>query len=62
VLRPQHYFTVWLVCTLYGAFDEISQTPFGRSCDGLDWLADIVGIIAGLTLYRLVRPLVSRRA
>jgi VanZ family protein len=59
-LRPQHYFAVWLFCTLYGAFDEITQTPFGRSCDGLDWLADIVGIIVGLTLYRLVRPLVLR--
>jgi VanZ family protein len=59
-LQPQHYFAVWLSCTLYGAFDEISQTPFGRTCDGLDWLADIGGIVAGLTLYRLVRPLASR--
>jgi VanZ family protein len=60
VLQPQHYFAVWLFCTLYGAFDEITQTPFGRTCDGLDWLADIAGILVGLTLYRFARPLVSR--
>ncbi len=60
VLQPQHYFAVWLFCTLYGAFDEITQIPVGRSCDGLDWLADIGGILVGLILYRLVRPLFSR--
>lgn len=60
VLRPQHYFAVWLFCTLYGAFDEITQIPVGRVCDGLDWLADLVGILVGLVLYRLLRPLLSR--
>ena len=60
VLQPQHYFAVWLFCTLYGAFDEITQIPVGRTCDGLDWLADIGGILVGLVLYRLVRPLLSR--
>jgi VanZ family protein len=59
-LQPQHYFAVWLFCTLYGIFDEITQTPFGRTCDGLDWMADIVGIIVGLTLYRSIRPIVLR--
>jgi len=60
VLQPQHYFAVWLFCTLYGAFDEVTQIPVGRSCDGLDWLADIGGILVGLVLYRLIRPLLSR--
>ena len=60
VLRPQHYFAVWLFCTLYGAFDEITQIPVGRTCDGLDWLADLGGILTGLVLYRLLRPLLSR--
>lgn len=60
ILQPQHYFAVWLFCTLYGAFDEITQIPVGRSCDGLDWLADIGGILVGLILYRLVRPILSR--
>ncbi len=60
VLRPQHYFIVWLSCTLYGAFDELTQIPVGRNGDGLDWLADIGGSLAGLVLYRLLRPLLSR--
>ena len=59
VLQPQHYFAVWLFCTLYGAFDEITQIPVGRSCDGLDWLADLGGILVGLVLYRILRPLLS---
>ena len=57
ILQPQHYFIVWLSCTLYGAFDEITQIPVGRVCDGLDWLADVGGILVGLILYRLLRPL-----
>ena len=60
LLQPQHYFVVWLVCTLYGAFDEITQIPVGRVCDGLDWLADIAGILIGLVLYRLFSPLLYR--
>ena len=32
-LRPQHYFTVWLVGTLYGAIDEITQIPVGRHAE-----------------------------
>ncbi len=60
LLRPQHYFTVWLLGTLYGAFDEVTQIPVGRNCDGLDWICDILGIVLGLTLFRLVRPLLYR--
>jgi len=59
-LRPSHYFIVWLCGTLYGAFDEITQIPIGRSCNGLDWLADIAGIVVGLTIFRLARPLMYR--
>ncbi len=59
-LLPRHYFTVWLCGTVYGAFDEITQIPVGRTCDGLDWLADIVGIVIGLTLFRIARPLMYR--
>ena len=56
MLRPTHYFFVWLCGTVYGAFDEITQIPVGRTCDGMDWLADIVGIVIGLTLFRIVPP------
>jgi len=57
ILHPQHFFVVWLCGTLYGAFDEVTQIPVGRSCDGMDWLADVVGIVTGLIIYRVTRPL-----
>jgi VanZ family protein len=60
-LQPKHYFAVWLFCTLYGAVDEITQIPVGRSCDGLDWLADIGGILTGLIIYRFLHLLWVRR-
>ncbi|MGI9427398.1 MAG: VanZ family protein [Bythopirellula sp.] len=61
-LRPQHYFTVWLVGTLYGAIDEITQIPVGRYADVSDWFFDITGIALGLTAYRLFSPLMFRVA
>ena len=60
ILRPQHYFFVWLSGTVYGAFDELTQIPVGRTCDGFDWLADIAGIAVGLILFRVARPLLYR--
>jgi VanZ family protein len=36
-LEPKHYFAVWLVGTMYAAFDEVTQIPVGRSCDINDW-------------------------
>ncbi|MEM8947085.1 MAG: VanZ family protein [Planctomycetota bacterium] len=59
-LQPKHYFTVWLVGTLYGAFDEITQIPVGRHCDIHDWFCDMLGIIFALIAFRLTRPALSR--
>jgi VanZ family protein len=59
-LQPKHYFAVWLAGTLYGAFDEITQIPVGRSCDMNDWLADVCGILTGLVVFRLVSAIVYR--
>jgi VanZ family protein len=61
VLQPKHYFAVWLAGTLYGAIDEITQIPVSRTCDVNDWAADVLGIISGLLIYRLVRGLLVRR-
>jgi VanZ family protein len=60
ILQPPHYFMVWLVVILYGLFDEITQIPFGRQCDGLDWLADVAGTVAGLILFRIARSWMYR--
>lgn len=58
VLQPKHYFAVWLAGILFGAFDEITQTPIGRNCDINDWMADVLGIVCGLLVYRLGRAAV----
>jgi VanZ family protein len=54
-LQPKHYFAVWLVGTVYGAFDEITQIPVGRFCDIHDWIADVAGILIGLIVFRMLR-------
>ena len=54
-LEPKHYFAVWLVGTVYGMFDEVTQIPVGRTGDMHDWLADVVGIILGLVMFQVVR-------
>ena len=59
-LRPRHYFLVFVGCALYGAFDEITQIPVGRVADLQDWMFDIAGALAGVLLYRVLRPLVQR--
>lgn len=60
ILQASHYFVVWLFGTLYGVFDEVTQPFVGRYCDGADWLADLIGIVAGLILFCLARPLMYR--
>ena len=52
-LQAKHYFAVWLAGTLYGAIDEVTQIPVGRNGDINDWAADVLGIIAGLLLFRV---------
>ena len=60
ILQPAHYFAVWLAVILYGLFDELTQIPFGRQCDGYDWLADVIGVVAGLICFQIARPLMYR--
>lgn len=54
-LEPKHYFAVWLAGTLYAAFDEFTQIPVGRRADVNDWAADVLGIVTGIILFRLIR-------
>ncbi|HJW08133.1 MAG TPA: VanZ family protein [Holophagaceae bacterium] len=61
--RPlyRRHLMVFLLVSLYGVTDELHQhfVP-GRSCDGLDWVADTVGGGLGLAVLTLSR-LRSRR-
>ncbi len=50
----------------YGAFDEVTQLLVGRSCEWLDWLADLGGAITALLIALAVvlwrsRTLATRR-
>src|SRR5436305_15149485 len=59
--RPAHGAVAWQVIAIglaYGAIDEWSQPPFGRTCDLKDWLADAAGIlVASIGTALLVRVL-----
>jgi len=48
------FLIVLTVAAVYGAVDELSQSLVpGRSCDVMDWLADMTGAVIGLAGYRL---------
>lgn len=55
------YFGLLTLLGLYGVLDETSQlfVP-GRSADPADWLADMLGAMAGLAIYAVSRGVVGR--
>jgi VanZ family protein len=50
-LRKADFVRGWLVLASYGVADELLQIPVGRSCELLDWVADISGALVGLALF-----------
>jgi VanZ family protein len=61
-LRPRRH--AWLLAlalgSLYGVSDEIHQSFVrGRQADPLDWVADTLGVLAGIALFHF---LAHRRA
>ena len=49
------YWTAFLLGALYGTFDEYHQSFVpGRDMSALDWLADVLGLIAALILMRIL--------
>jgi len=36
------------ILAVFALLDEVSQPFFGRSCEPLDWLVDVLGGVAGL--------------
>jgi len=49
-----------LAAILYGAFDELTQIPVGRTADWLDLLADTIGVVLGLIGYCVCREIYWR--
>ncbi len=46
------------VAIIYGAIDEISQTPVGRTADVMDWVADSAGAVFGIVCYVIMRHII----
>jgi VanZ family protein len=47
-------FTIFIVSS-YAAMDELHQTFIpGRSCDILDWSADTIGVLIGVTIMTIL--------
>jgi VanZ family protein len=38
---------------VFAALDEITQPYVGRQCDPLDWVADLAGATAGISVFSL---------
>ena len=53
-VRPlvrRDYLIGMLIFAVYGVADELLQIPVGRTCDVLDWVADVTGALAGTGLF-----------
>lgn len=48
------YLAMFAGLALYGAIDEWTQSFVGRSTDLKDWIADVIGITLGLSVYAIV--------
>jgi len=46
------------IAIIYGAVDEISQTPVGRTADIMDWAADSAGAVFGVVCYVILRQII----
>lgn len=51
---------VVLALALWAAADEITQPIFGRTCDILDWRADMIGAVTAVVILSILR-LIARR-
>jgi len=60
-LRKRHLLVLFALLSLYAAVDELTQIPFGRQADLLDWLADTIGVACGIAAFAVVRKLMWRR-
>jgi hypothetical protein len=54
-LPLKEYAWIFAVIVGYSIFDEVSQPPFGRTCDFWDAAADWAGGLIGLGIFTVVR-------
>lgn len=54
------YAYLLMIAAAYGAVDELAQIPIrGRRADIWDWVADMLGAVAGLVAYRLCLAVIT---
>jgi VanZ family protein len=61
-VRPRDGLWILAVIVGYSIFDEVSQPPFGRTCDFFDAVADWVGGAFGLCVFAMVHRTLRRMA
>ena len=61
-LSARQAVAIVLVLAIYGALDEWSQIPVGRSCELADWLGDVAGAITGCAAVAALGSVFGRAA
>lgn len=55
ILKKYYLLSTLIIASVYGAIDELHQLLVpGRSCELLDWLSDIGGVILGIIFVRTI--------
>lgn len=60
--RRGHALKIAGILAVYAALDELLQIPVGRTCDVMDWLADMTGTLVALSMFALMGRLMRSRA
>ncbi len=59
--RGGPYAQAFTVAAIYGASDEYHQSFVpGRSADVIDWIADVIGILAALAAIVFIRQVIAK--
>ena len=51
--RRRRLILMLAIMPLYGALDELTQPIFGRDCDVMDWVFDVIGTASAFVLVEL---------
>lgn len=58
---PGRGWAVLLLCSVFGAVDELTQPLFNRTCDPFDWLANVAGVASVCVVWRVGKTVRDHR-
>ncbi|MEM6314675.1 MAG: VanZ family protein [Planctomycetota bacterium] len=58
---PGRGWAVLVLCSAYGAVDELTQPLFNRTCDPFDWIANVAGVTTVCVIWRIGKVMRDRR-